>query len=76
MTDARRRPLPKRECICGRVVAVQFENQRHGGGKARVRHLCPHGNRCIFGTPFGRQGHNVNRLCRDCVADEIAARRP
>jgi hypothetical protein len=66
-----KRPLPKRECLCGRMVAVRFELQRGGGGKARVPHLCPHGKPCVAGIkPSLGHGHNHNSRCLDCLKRE------
>jgi hypothetical protein len=50
----------KRECFaCGRIISVQFAIQNQAGGKARVKHKCPHGAWCISGSPLGRAGCNL-----------------
>jgi len=41
----------KRACmVCGRMISVKYAIQNNGGGKQRVRHLCPHGVVCITGV--------------------------
>lgn len=51
----------KRACMaCRRVVSVLQATQNNGGGKARVRHLCPHGVVCITGAkPMYGSGFNA-----------------
>lgn len=66
--------LPKRPCLCGRVVSVRREQQRHGGGKDRVKHNCPHGNPCVTGSLAGGNGFNVNATCRECILADTEAR--
>ena len=52
---------------CGRLVAYRLKTQRiHGGGKGRVKHLCPHGEWCVFGEKCGRMGWNWPR-CKECL---------
>jgi hypothetical protein len=70
----------KRPCqCCGRPVAMRkLINRIYGGGKARVRHKCPHGRWCVAGTIIGQHA-NVpmpTRLggCPECNAREIALR--
>jgi len=69
---------------CGRVVALRFASQYRanggrGAGKARVRHHCPHGTLCVFGSRTHGQGFNWPR-CRECMpaarARYAAAHRP
>ena len=63
----------KRACmVCGRIVFVKYAIQNNGGGKARARHLCPHGVVCITGVPpmYG-EGHNDSPMagpnhCKEC----------
>ena len=63
----------KRTCMaCGRRVAVLRATQNGGGGKARVRHLCPHGVVCItgvaphFGTGFNNAPTVGQHKCLEC----------
>lgn len=76
----------KRACMaCGRVVAVLSPLQNAGGGKARVKHKCPHGVDCVTGAaPHHGTGYNAaptmgknaclecNRLARTILATRKA----
>lgn len=70
-----RRSLPKRACVgCGRVVATDpraVGRASGGSGKRRVRHKCPHGRWCIFGSRIG--GIGVKSLCPECRASTLTS---
>lgn len=63
--------------FCGRTVAARFRTQTVGG-KARVRHLCPHGHPCLSGHNVqGKQGNNPGGFahqlkCPECAAEAAA----
>lgn len=53
---------------CGVTVAMRFMvNRRHGGGKARVPHRCPHGVPCAAGDRLLGTHANANTMCRECT---------
>ena len=69
----------KRACLaCGRKVAVKSVLQNKGGGKGRVRHLCPHGVLCVTGVgPHYGEGHNRPppvgpNACKECARRLLA----
>jgi hypothetical protein len=63
----------KAPCMaCGRVVAVAVQIQNHGGGKARARHKCPHGEWCITGDPLMKAGGWNYARCAECRREAIA----
>jgi hypothetical protein len=64
----------KRECMaCGRMVSVKSVIQNKGGGKQRVRHLCPHGVVCItgagptYGAGYCRAPFFGPKSCQECA---------
>ncbi len=64
---------------CGRLISTRRPWQGRGG-KAKVRHKCPHGRWCISGSPLGGQGFNRAPIrgphsCRDCAVIPDAERR-
>lgn len=69
MAEAKHEPHP---CSgCGRRVAYRYPFQRrspNGGGKARVRHKCPHGEWCAFGKLEGVAGLNWPK-CPKCLEE-------
>lgn len=55
--------------ICGREVAMRFKvNRAHNGGKARMRHRCPHGQWCEAGDRLNGLHANNPRIggCPEC----------
>lgn len=71
----------ERPCIgCGRAVAYRTARQYTvNGGKPRVKHNCPHGVPCVFGSFMRGDGCNGPALagpyhCPQCVAEWKAKR--
>lgn len=77
-----------RECVnchghipcyaCGRFVSAR-RPERGKRGKAKKHHKCPHGRRCVAGSPAGGQGYNrAPRMgpysCVDCASIPDAQR--
>ena len=60
----------KRPCHCCRRL-VAYRRAHIQGGKARRRHLCPHGRLCVAG--HSTNGYHANwPTCLDCLNERRA----